>query len=56
MLFGLTNVSAIFQVIINNVLKEYLDIFVIVYLDDILVYLKNKKKHVKYVKTMLKAL
>ena len=38
MLFGLTNVSASFQGYINKILAEKLDIFVIVYLDDILIY------------------
>jgi hypothetical protein len=41
MLFGLTNALAIFQELINNVLRTYLDIFIIVYLDNILVYSKN---------------
>jgi hypothetical protein len=41
MLFGLTNALATFQELINNVLRTYLDIFVIVYLDDILVYSEN---------------
>ena len=38
MLFVLTNVSASFQGYINKILAEKLDIFVIVYLDDILIY------------------
>ena len=49
MLFGLTNVPATFQTLINNVLREYLDIFVIAYLDDILIYLENPGDHVKYI-------
>jgi hypothetical protein len=40
-LFGLTNALATFQELINNVLRTYLDIFVIAYLDDILVYSEN---------------
>jgi hypothetical protein len=40
-LFGLTNALATFQELINNVLRTHLDIFVIAYLDDILVYSKN---------------
>ena len=47
--FGLTNAPATFQAYINNVLRKYLDVFVVVYLDDILVYSKTKKKHVKHV-------
>ena len=49
MSFELTNASATFQTYINNVLKKYLDKFVIVYLDDILIYFKTKKKHVRHV-------
>ena len=41
MLFGLTNALATFQQYINNILAEKLDIFVIVYLDDILIYTDN---------------
>ena len=39
--FGLTNALASFQVYINNMFTEKLDIFVIVYLDDILIYTKD---------------
>ncbi len=38
MLFGLTNTPTIFQRMINKIFKEYLDIFVTTYLDDILIY------------------
>ena len=41
MLFGLTNAPASFQGYINKILAEKLDIFVIVYLDDILIYTKD---------------
>ena len=40
-LFGLTNVRASFQGYINKILAEKVDIFVIMYLDDILIYTKN---------------
>ena len=56
MLFKLINTPAIFQTYINNILREHLDIFVIVYLDNILVYLKNKADHKVHVKKVLKAL
>jgi len=52
--FGLTNAPATFQALINNVLREHLDIFVIAYLDDILIYSENKRDHVKHVRTVLK--
>ena len=40
-LFGLSNISASFQGYINKILAEKLDIFVIVNLDDILIYTKD---------------
>jgi hypothetical protein len=54
--FGLTNAPATFQTLVNNVLREYLDIFVIVYLDDILIYSKTMEEHVQHVKKVLRAL
>jgi hypothetical protein len=36
--FGLTNAPATYQELINNVLREHLDIFIIAYLDNILIY------------------
>jgi len=43
MLFKLTNALAIFQHLINNILRPYLDVTCIYYLNDILVYFKNKE-------------
>ena len=45
MLFGLTNALATFQAFINNILKRYLDIFIIIYLNDILIYLQTEEDH-----------
>ena len=56
MLFKLINTSVIFQIYINNILKEHLNIFVIIYLDDILTYLKNETDYKVHVKKILKAL
>ena len=39
--FGLSNISANFQKYINEILAEKLDVFVIIYLDDILIYTKD---------------
>jgi Reverse transcriptase (RNA-dependent DNA polymerase) len=54
--FGLTNISATYQALINNILREYLDDFIITYLDDILIYSKSKKKYTGHVIKVLKAL
>ncbi len=44
------------QKIINNILQQYLNQFVIVYLDDIIIYLKTLKKHISYVFKVLECL
>ena len=54
--FDLINASATFQAFVNNVLKRYLDQFVIIYLNDILIYSKIKKEHVQHVRKILQAL
>jgi hypothetical protein len=56
MLFGLTNIPALYQNFINNILRKYLDDFVVVYLDDILIYSKTKEEHIKHVTAVLEAL
>jgi len=50
MQFRLINALAIFQKRINNVLGEYLDEFVIVYLNDIIIYLITKEEYGEHVK------
>ena len=54
--FGLTNAPATFQHFINNVLHPFLDLFVIAYLDDILIFSKNLKDHKRRVREVLGAL
>jgi len=52
--FGLTNAPASFQRWMNEILSEYLDIFCVAYLDDILIFLQNLEDHRKHVRTILK--
>ncbi|KAJ1171231.1 hypothetical protein NDU88_003101 [Pleurodeles waltl] len=54
--FGLCNAPAAFQFFLNDVLREYLNIFAIVYIDDILIYSDNETEHVQHVKKILTAL
>ena len=53
---GLCNAPVTFQEYINDLLREYLDQGVIVYLDDILIYSDNKEEHTALVLKMLKTL
>ncbi|GJX89714.1 putative reverse transcriptase domain-containing protein [Tanacetum coccineum] len=54
--FGLTNAPAVFIDLMNHVCKPYLDKFVIVFIDDILIYSKNKKEHEEHLKAILELL
>ncbi|GJS93001.1 putative reverse transcriptase domain-containing protein [Tanacetum coccineum] len=55
-LFGLTNAPAVFMDLMNRVCKPYLDRFVIVFIDDILIYFKSRKEHGGHLKLILKLL
>jgi len=52
--FGLTNAPASFQRWMNEIPSEYLDIFCVAYLDDILIFSRNLEDHRKHVRTILK--
>ncbi|GJU05706.1 putative reverse transcriptase domain-containing protein [Tanacetum coccineum] len=54
--FGLTNAPAIFMDLMNRVCKPYLDKFIIVFIDYILIYSKNKKEHEEHLKAILELL
>ncbi|GJS94235.1 putative reverse transcriptase domain-containing protein [Tanacetum coccineum] len=54
--FRLTNAPAVFMDLMNRVCKPYLDKFVIVFIDDILVYSKYEEEHGKHLKTILELL
>ena len=54
--FGLTNALATFMTLMNDVFHKYLDEFVVIYLDDILVYSHTKEKHLDHLRVVLQTL
>ncbi|GJR98092.1 putative reverse transcriptase domain-containing protein [Tanacetum coccineum] len=54
--FGLTNAPTVFMNLMNRVCKPYLDKFVIVFIDDILIYSRNKEKHANHLRIILELL
>ncbi|GKB76225.1 putative reverse transcriptase domain-containing protein, partial [Tanacetum coccineum] len=54
--FGLTNAPAIFMDLMNRVCKPYLDKFMIVFIDDILIYSKSEEEHAEHLKLILELL
>ena len=56
MSFGLTNAPAVFMDLMNRVFQPYLDSFVVVFIDDILVYYKSKEEHYQHLKMVLQTL
>jgi hypothetical protein len=56
MSFGLTNALAYFMYMMNKVFMEYLDKFVVVFIDDILVYSRNEEEHEGHLRLVLQKL
>jgi hypothetical protein len=56
MSFGLTNAPAYFMYLMNSVFMDYLDKFVVVFIDDILVYSQNEQEHEEHLRKVLQRL
>ena len=54
--FGLTNASAVFMDLMNRVFQPYLDQFVIVFIDDILIYSSSQEEHEQHLSIVLQTL
>jgi hypothetical protein len=54
MSFGLTNAPAYFMYLMNKVFMEYLDKFVVVFIEDILIFSKTEEEHEKHLRLLLK--
>ena len=54
--FGLTNAPAIFMDYMNRVFRPYLDQFVVVFIDDILIYSKTREEHEQHLRVVLQIL
>jgi hypothetical protein len=56
MSFGLTNAPAYFMYLMNNVFMDYLDKFIVVFIDDILIYSQNEQEHEEHLRKVLQRL
>ena len=56
MLFGLTHAPANFMDLMNRVFKQYLDLLVTVFIDDMLIYSRNKEEHSSHLRVVLQTL
>jgi hypothetical protein len=54
--FGLSNAPVVFMCLMNGIFMDYLDKFVIVFLDDILIYSKSEKEHEQHLRMVLQVL
>ena len=56
MLFGLTNASAAFMDLMHRVFRLYLDKFIVIFIDDILVYSRTEEEHEEHLRIVLQTL
>jgi hypothetical protein len=56
MSFGLTNAPAYFMYLMNSIFMEELDVFVVIFIDDILIYSKNRDEHARHIHIVLQKL
>ena len=56
MIFGVTNAPGVFMEYINCIFHTYLDRFVVVFIDDILIYSKSEEEHVEHLRIVLQVL
>ncbi|KAA3461914.1 DNA/RNA polymerases superfamily protein [Gossypium australe] len=54
--FGLTNAPTVFMDLMNHIFRPYLDKFVVVFIDDILIYSRNENEHAEHLRTVLQTL
>ena len=54
--FGLTNAPAVFQALVNDLLRDMIDKKIFVYLDDVLIFSKSHEEHIHHVQTVLQRL
>ena len=56
MSFGLTNAFATFIDLMTKLFKQYVDLFIIVFIDDILIYSRNEEEHANHLRDVLQTL
>ena len=54
--FGLTNAHAVFMDLMHRIFKPYLELFIVVFIDDILVYSRTREEHEQHLKIVLQIL
>ena len=56
MSFGLTNAPAYFMYLMNKVFKQYLDLFVIFFIDEILIYSRSEEEHASHLRVVVQTI